>query len=934
MDDNQRTSDNFPSGTVTFLFTDIEGSTRLAQQYHDAMPVLLARHHQLLHQSIQSNHGFIFQIIGDAFCAAFPTVPDAFNAAIMAQRSLQHEDWDPAPVWVRMGIHTGEAQASMTVDRSIVYRGYLTLARVQSVMSGAHGGQVLLSNVSAELVRDRLPEGILLRDMGEHRLKGEVNLEHLWQPVASDLRADFPPLKTLSGVPNNLPVQLTSFIGREQELAQTKEFLAHTHLLTLIGPGGTGKTRLALRLGADAFTEFGDGAWLVELAPLADPGLVLQTVATALGLREIPGIPLKDLVTDYLHERRLLLILDNCEHLVEACVGLVDHLLRHCSNLEIIASSREALGISGETVYRVPPLTLPDPSSQSLEALRQSEAIQLFIERAAASKAGFRLNEHNAPALAQICQRLDGIPLAIELAAARVGMLTPQQIATRLDDRFRLLTGGSRTALPRQQTLRSLIDWSYDLLSEPERRLFCQLAVFVGGWSLEAAEAIYPNLDVLDILAQLIRKSLVVVDEGDGAAETRFRLLETIRQYARDRLLEMENAAQVRDRHLDFYLKFAEAGERNIFGPDRLEWVNRCELEHDNFRAALQWGLEYNIEAALRLSGSLAWFWGARGYGKEGRRWLQAALDKAAAMPELTGEAGRQRQAAQVKCLLGSGQMAYGDGDYRNGLDASQEAVRIYRQLGDWFSLAFALSGMGNMAAFQNDMALAEQALTEAIQISREHGNKLMLCYALGVMSRNVLLPRGDIAAARAYAEESMICAREIGLEWGVAQTELLLAIIALINKQLDEARTHALAALNIFWRLRDPLLINAAYIELGDIELCAGNLLEAQKYHRQCILAIKELGHRAYVAHELESFAFIAHAQNQPERAARLLGAAEGLREGIGISVSGIERLEDEYQSAISWLKIQFDEEKLHTFWSEGCAFTVDQAIAYSLVE
>jgi predicted ATPase len=381
-------------------------------------------------------------------------------------------------------------------------------------------------------------------------------------------------------LPNNLPVQLNRFVGRERELAQTKELLADSHLLTLIGPGGTGKTRLSIQLGAEALQSYANGAWLVELAPLADPALVLQTVAETLGLREIPGTTLDDQVTGFLCEKRLLLILDNCEHLVESCAQLADHLLHSCSDLKIISSSREALGITGETVYRVPPLGLPDSDRSGVETLAQSEAVQLFVERAAAVKPGFALNERNAGPVAQICRRLDGIPLALELAAARVAMLTPQQIAARLDDRFRLLTGGSRTALPRQQTLRSLIDWSYDLLSEPERLLFCQLSVFVGGWSLEAAEAVCPDLDVFDLLAQLVQKSLVVADDSTASGETRFRLLETIRQYARDKLLERGAAEGVRDRHLNYYLEFAEAGEPNFYGRQRPEWVDRCELEH------------------------------------------------------------------------------------------------------------------------------------------------------------------------------------------------------------------------------------------------------------------------------------------------------------------------------------------------------------------
>jgi predicted ATPase/class 3 adenylate cyclase len=926
--------DTIPSGTVTFLFTDIEGSTALAQHFPDALPGLLGRHHSILQQSIQASNGTVFQIIGDAFCAAFHTASDALMAGLAAQRSLQHEAWVPAPVAVRMGIHTGVAEAEIMDDRSVNYRGYLTLARVQSVMSGAHGGQVLLSSTSAGLVQDQLPQGVILRDMGEHHLKGDMNREHLWQLVADDLRSEFPSLRTLNEHPNNLPVQLNSFVGRERELAQTKDLLSATHLLTLIGPGGTGKTRMAVHLAGETLPAFTDGAWLVELAPLADPALVLQTVAATLGLRENPGTSLEDLAISYLRTKRILLILDNCEHLVETCAQLADHLLRNCSHLKMIASSREALGITGETVYRVPPLALPDSDDASLEILRRSEAVQLFIERALAARPGFALTGRNGPAVAQICRRLDGIPLALELAAARVGMLTPEQIATRLDDRFRLLTGGSRTALPRQQTLRSLIDWSYDLLSEAERLLFCQLSVFVGDWSLEAAEAVCTDLDVLELLAQLVKKSLVVADEGSKQAETRFRLLETIRQYARDKLLETGAAGMVRDRHLDYYLKFAEAGEFNIYGPQRLEWVDRCEMEHDNFRAALQWGLDHDVEAAMRLGGALAVFWGARGFLLEGRRWLQAALDRAAALPEPGDQALRQRQAARAKGLMGFSQMSYGSGDYPSGLNASQEALRFYRETGDWFNIGFALGYIGNMAAFQNDMVLAEQALTEAILIGREHKDKLILDFALGVMSRYVYLPRGDIEMARACAEESGRYSRELGLTWGVAQTELILARIASIYSQWDEARRHARAAVEVYQELRDPLLLNMSYHELGDIELRAGNLAEARRYLQNCILVFQELGQQAFVAHELESFAFIAQADNQPARAARLLGAAEAVQEGIGTSAMGVERLKNEYNRAIAWLHTQLDETAYDACWSEGCAMTMEQAISYALQE
>jgi predicted ATPase/class 3 adenylate cyclase len=583
---------SLPSGTVTFLYTDIEDSTGLAQQHPTEMPVLISQHHGILRQCIQEYDGHIFRIMGDAFCAAFFTARDALLAALQAQRQLQQADWYPAALKVRMGIHTGPAQTGDIEEGAGDTTGYLTLTRVQRVMSTAFGGQILLSSASAELVRGELPESVELRDMGEHRLKGLLTPERLWQVTAPDLLSEFPALQSLNTIPHNLPVQVNRFIGRERELTQTQEMLTRTRLLTLTGPGGTGKTRLSLKLAAEILSEYAHGVWLVELAPLTDPALVLQTTASTLGLREKPGVSLEDLVTSYLCDKHLVLILDNCEHLVETCAVLADRWLHSCPYLKILASSREALGITGETIYQVSPLALPASDDLSAETLSRSEAVQLFVERAAAVQPGFRLNDHNASAVAQICQRLDGIPLALELAAARVGMLSPQQIANRLDDRFRLLTGGSRTALPRQQTLRSLIDWSYDLLTEGERQVFRHLSVFVGSWSLEAAEAVCPELDVLSLLAGLVQKSLVVADESADEVTTRFRLLETIRQYAREKLEHSGETQLVASRHARFFAQLAEEAEAFLRGGQEIiAWLQRLESEHGNLRAALDWCL-------------------------------------------------------------------------------------------------------------------------------------------------------------------------------------------------------------------------------------------------------------------------------------------------------------------------------------------------------
>ncbi len=594
---------NRPTGTVTFLFTDIEGSTKLWEHHPNAMKSALARHDALTRDAIEKHRGHVFKTVGDAFCAAFATASDALVSACAAQRALYAENWGSiGALRVRMALHTG-----VTEERGDDYVGPI-LNRVARLLSAGHGGQTLLSLVTAELVRDHLPEGVTLRDLGEGRLKDLDRPEHIFQLVTPDLPSEFPPLKTLDTLPNNLPIQLTSFIGREREIEAVRRLLSTTRLLTLTGSGGVGKTRLALQAAVDMLEAFADGVWLVELAPLSNPALVSHSVATVFSVREDKGRPLMNALQEYLRTKNLLLILDNCEHLLDACAQLVDTLLRTCPGLKIIASSREALGVAGETPFRVPSLSLPDPRQlPTIENLTQFDAVQLFIERAIAVKPDFQVTNANAPAVAQVCHRLDGIPLAIELAAARVKGLAVEQIAARLDDRFRLLTGGSRTALPRQQTLRTSIDWSYDLLSEKERVLLRRLSVFVGDWTLEAGEVVCIDNDseaseVLDLLLRLVDKSLVVVEEQEG--EARYRLLETIRQYARDKLLESGEAEQVRARHLEFFLTFAEKARPALRGIEQLKLLNRQRSEYENLRTAIVWALgDSDIKDTLRSNG-------------------------------------------------------------------------------------------------------------------------------------------------------------------------------------------------------------------------------------------------------------------------------------------------------------------------------------------
>lgn len=627
----------FPTGTVTFLFTDIEGSTKLWEAYPEAMRQALARHDILLRQAIEDNNGYVFKTIGDAFCAAFATAPDALNAALAAQIALAAEVWPQTLILrVRMTLHTGAAEL-----RDNDYFGQ-PLNRVARLLGAGHGGQTLLSDVAHDLTRDTLPPFASLKSLGEHRLRDLGRPEPVFQLLYPGLPSEFAPLKSLDNpdLPNNLPQQVTSFIGREKEIEAVETLLDKTRLLTLTGSGGCGKTRMALQVAADVLENYPDGVWLVELASLADPALVPQTIAQALSITEEPGKPLAQTLPQALKTRRLLIVLDNCEHVLDACARLVDTLIRACPTLKVLASSREGLGIAGETVYRIPSLSLPDlKHTATPSSLSMYEAVRLFVDRAVAALPAFVVTNQNAPALASLCHRLDGIPLAIELAAARARSLSVEEINNKLDNRFRLLTGGSRTALPRQQTLRALIDWSYDLLNGQERTLLCRLSVFAGGWTLAAAEQIgagssatakgIEDWEALDLLTSLADKSLVLV-QTQGEA-TRYHLLETVRQYARDRLTESGESLTVRARHSDCFLTLAEEVRSKLRGSEQGQWLDVLEEEHDNLRQALTWYGE-DLEDAeaeekgLRLGVALQRFWGVRGHLSEGRERLGALL--------------------------------------------------------------------------------------------------------------------------------------------------------------------------------------------------------------------------------------------------------------------------------------------------------------------
>jgi len=855
-----------PSGTVTLLFSDIEGSTRLWEAEPEPMGVALRRHDAILRTAIEDAAGYVFKTVGDAFCAAFETAQLAAEAAVAAQRTLSAEPWPTSrPIRVRMGLHTGACE-----ERDGDYFGPVVnrTARLEAV---AHGGQVLASGVTAELLSDALPDGVSLRDLGLHRLKDLGRPEQVFQLEASFLPSGFPPLPSLDNpeLPNNLPSVLSPFIGRERELADVRDLVGSARLVTLTGAGGSGKTRLALQAAAEQIGAARDGVWFADLAPLTEEDQVARAVAAVLGLPDAGDQTAG--VIRALAGQEALLLLDNCEHLIGAAAKFCDQVIQHCPKVRFLATSREPLGIDGERVYRVPSLSLPGRDAESADDLAGSDAVRLFVARARVHDPRFALDDATAPLVATICRRLDGIPLALELAAARLSSMSLQHVSERLDQRFRLLTGGSRNAMPRQQTLQATVDWSFGLLSSAERDTLTRLSVFVGGFELEAAEAICAGadldaLDVMDLVGSLVDKSLVVADRGSESV--RYRLLETIRQYSAQELVRAAGEAEamrVRDCHAEYYLKLAVAAAPALTGPQQGRYLRQLDREWDNVRGALaHLRADERSDDVLRLGVAVSRFVLSRGH-TEVISYLGGALSAATADTDL------RARAHQVVSQLTLHLLHKDPAELPGAKAHAEQALALARATGNAAVEARALSCLFVAAFVAGDREQAQRLSAESVAVARRTKDAQLVGELLNFASVDAF---GD--EARRAHEEALANFRASGDVLFVASELHSLSGIDLVDGHTAAACAQLEQAISLVEPLGDEVFLYGFRSDLSLMLLIQEEYERAGPLVRQCLLLAHRTGVLLDVSQVIFGCACMAAWQGQHEVAARLFGAAD----------------------------------------------------------
>jgi predicted ATPase/class 3 adenylate cyclase len=873
---------DLPIGIVTFLFTDIEGSTRLLERLGERYGNVHERHDAIIRAAIDDADGQVVGTEGDSFFAVFSAPGGALRAAVQAQRELAATgSSDDDAVRVRMGLHTGEG-----VLGGDNYLG-LDVNRAARIAGAAHGGQVLLSDATRAIVERNLPSGTELRDLGQHRLKDLLQPERLHQLVIEGLERDFPPPRTVDARPNNLPAQLTRFIGRGDENSRIRELLAANRLVTLTGPGGMGKTRLGLQVATDAMSGFRDGAFFVDLSALTDPELVATEIADALQVRVEPGHAVLETLTNHLRTKELLLLLDNFEQVTDAGPKVLEPLLRVAPGVTALVTSRVPLHLYGEQEFQVPPLVLPDPERlPQLDALMRLDAVALFVERAAARSPGFRVTAENARTVAEITARLDGFPLAIELAAGRVKLLSPEQLLARLESRLPLLSAQDRDVPERQRTLRRTIEWSYELLDEPERRMFSRLSVFAGGSDLEAVEAVAnPNgelgHDTLDELASLVDKNLMrSMDTEEG--EPRFAMLETIREFGLERLAESREEPAIRQRHAEYWTRVGERASADLSGSEQATRIRRLEQDNDNFRAALRWVLRSNeAELGLRLGAALRNFWRLGAHVPEGVRWLDEIL----VMP---GAAGTTLLRAQA--LTAAADLRSWTGETDEYLRLAEEAIATYRAIGDRLGIADALEEIGFAQLQAGRADEARTSLQEARELHTALGNR----------------------------QKAGECSLGLGM-------------LAGLDRRADQARERFEEALATFEDLRDAYWTGFTERLVGAVDRIEGNDEAAEKRFRSSLTAALRHDLTGLAASGLYAFADLALFRGQHERAIRLVGATDALRERVGEAAPlEIQMVGDVRGAASSFL----DEAIAERLYQEGRGMEVERAVAYALQE
>jgi predicted ATPase/class 3 adenylate cyclase/DNA-binding CsgD family transcriptional regulator len=888
-----------PAGTITFLVIDIEGSTRLLNALGDDYAEVLQRYHAQVRATLTEMQGHEVSNEGDGFVLAFPRALDALLAALTIQRDMAAAPPTAAgPVRARVGIHTGQPEI---LNGSYVG---LDVHRAARIGDAGHGGQVLISRTTRELIDTELPEGVTLRDLGEHWLKDLPRPEHLTQLVIAELPDEFPALRTGERQTPNLPEQLTSFIGREDELTAAADVLAECRLMTLTGPGGTGKTRFAIQLAAQVSDRYLEGLCFVPLAPIVDPNLVLPTIVQALGLPDVQGRPAEEVLADYLGGKRMLLVLDNFEQVISAGAALAD-LLTRCPGCTLLVTSRVALRVSGERELPVPPLDLPNASSaesaaDALERFASASAVRLFVARAQAVRPDFALTVDNAATVAEICRRLDGLPLAVELAAARVRIFSPESMLARLGGtavtavgdssdqqapaRLQLLTGGSVDLPDRQRTLRNTIAWSYDLLSPEEQSLFRRLAMFTGGFTLEAAEAsatasignqrwsIAPN-EVVDGIESLISKSLIRSTDAPG--EPRFTMLETIREYGLERLRDEAELASMRRWHAQHFLKLAESAEPLLRDREQLGWLDRLQADHDNLRAALAYFSTDNrdTDELLRVAGTLAWFWPQRGHIGEGRQWLELALRRP--------QGGEPR----LKALYGAAWLAHIQQDGNTAEDLLAEALPLARELGNRWAEAWVLHLMGRARYFENDAQAAARLGQQSLEVAEAIGDRWLVGWAVHLLALAAHIAN-DLDAAWHYYTRTIEIRQEVGFVEGEAICSHLKGLVA---------------------------------FRRGEYRL-------ALELVRSGVTRLQRLGTPWTIHNGVATWAALVNALGDPERAVRLIAAVDAF--GVAIDVGPIPLAAAVIKETIDDARARLRAEDFERAWATGSALSLDQAI------